>query len=95
MAVEGDYDASKIRPHHVDTGQRASGMRLGYDRIYDAHFAATIGSVIVMYPNAILGRKGSRFFEVTTDGLQELANRDEVLQILAKSGRVEPIEEYA
>jgi hypothetical protein len=95
MAIDGEYDATKIRPHSVDTGERDPGMRPGYDIIYDAHFTAKAGDVIVMYPNAIRGREGSRFFEVTDRGLHELSNRDEVLQVLARFGRVEPIEEFA
>jgi hypothetical protein len=98
MAVDGDYDASKITIYYVDTGERDPGMRPVYNIIYDAHFTAKAGDVIVMYPNAIVGRRGSRFFEVTDRGdrgLHELSNQDEVLQVLAKSGRVEPIEEYA
>ena len=96
MAVDGDYDASKVMAiDHVDTGERDAGKRPGYDRIYDAHFTAKAGDVVVMYPNALLGREGSRFFEVATDGMRELANLEEVLRVMAAVGRVEPIEEYA
>jgi len=95
MNVDGDYNADKIRPRHVDTGERDPGKRPGYDAIYDAHFTATVASVIVMYPNAIRGRDGSRFFEATPHGMQELATREEVLEALAKTGGVEPVGEYA
>jgi len=95
MNVDGDYNACKISPLHVDTGERDPGKRPGYDAIYDAHFRATADSVIMLIPNALLGDKDARFFEVTSHGMQDLATREEVLQVLAKTGGVEPVGEYA